>query len=60
MSEIGAMVLANLGLEIPAERAEGIARALEAMLAAERAATRDLPFEQEPSNFLSELEKESP
>ncbi len=60
MSDVSKIILRNLGIEIPAERADAIARTLETMLEAERAATGRLQFEQEPSGFLSEIEKEIP
>jgi hypothetical protein len=58
VNDFAQSVLRTLGFEITAERAESIARAIAAQLEAERAATRDLPFETEPSGFAGELERE--
>ena len=57
MKEILARMLTLQGAMVPRERQETIARTVDAVLEAERTATRALPFETEPSGFLGELEK---
>lgn len=52
------MLLAQ-GVTLPEERAESIARTLALQLGAERAATRALAFEREPSGFFRTLEEGS-
>lgn len=57
MKEALARMLEQHGVTLPAERAEALARSIAAQLEAERAATRALRFEDEPSAFFAELEK---
>jgi hypothetical protein len=59
MNEVFAKFLSLQGVKIAPEREEPIARAVAAMLEAERAATRGLQFEVEPSGFAGELERET-
>jgi hypothetical protein len=48
-------LLARQGVALAPERQEALARTLEAQLEAERAATRALEFEVEPSSFTRAL-----
>ena len=59
MKQIVLRMLALQGVQLPEERAESVARTLAAQLEAERAATRALGFEQEPSGFFRTLEQGS-
>jgi len=59
MNEIVLRMLALQGVRLPEERAESVARTLAAQHEAERAATRALAFEQEPSGFFRTLEQGS-
>ena len=52
------MLLAQ-GVTLPEERAESMVRSIAAQLESERAATRSLAFEQEPSAFFRTLEEGS-
>lgn len=49
-------LLAQQGITLAPERAEALARTLSAQIEAERAATRALAFEVEPSSFTRLLE----
>jgi hypothetical protein len=52
-------LLALQGVRLAPERAEALARTLAAQMDAERAATRALAFEVEPSSFTRTLEEGS-
>ncbi|MBI2753573.1 MAG: hypothetical protein HYX46_08700 [Betaproteobacteria bacterium] len=52
------MLLAQ-GVSLSEERAESVVRVIGAQLETERAATRSLAFEQEPSGFLRTLDEGS-
>ena len=54
--ELFSHLLALQGVTLAPERAEALARTLAAQLEAERAATRALAFEVEPSSFTRVLE----
>lgn len=59
MKETLIQILLAQGVRLPEERAESVARSIAAQLETERAATRSLAFEQEPSGFFRTLEEGS-
>jgi len=54
--DVYSRLLAQQGITLPPGRAEALARTLAAQLQVERAATRELAFELEPSTFTQRLE----
>ena len=59
MKETLIRMLLSQGVTLPEERAESMVRSIAAQLETERAATRSLAFEQEPSAFFRTLEEGS-
>lgn len=59
MRETVIQMLLAQGVSLSEERAESVVRVIGAQLETERAATRSLAFEQEPSVFLRTLEEGS-
>ncbi len=59
MRETVIQMLLTQGVSLSEERAESVVRVIGAQVETERAATRLLAFEQEPSGFLRTLEEGS-
>lgn len=59
MRETVIQMLLAQGVSLSEERAESVVRVIGAQLETERAATRSLAFEQEPSGFLRTLDEGS-
>ena len=59
MKETLIQMLLAQGVKLPEQRAESLVRVIAGQLETERAATRSLAFEQEPSAFFRMLEEGS-